>query len=74
MMIAASGVSFSFVHILYYHPLSMILTLFAGIFLASAYHRTRSVLYTAILHAILGMLVFTIGLGEYFWLEMYDYF
>lgn len=72
-MIAASGISFGFVHILYYHPVSMILTLIAGFYLASAYTRTRSVLYTAILHAILGMLVFTLGLGEFFWLEMYDF-
>lgn len=72
-MIAASGVSFSFVHILYYHPVSIILTLVAGLYLAAAYNRTRSVLYTACLHAILGVLVFTVGLGEYFWLEMYDY-
>jgi membrane protease YdiL (CAAX protease family) len=72
-MIAASGVSFSFVHILYYHPISMLLTLIGGIYLASTYNRTRSVLYTAILHGVLGMLVFTVGLGEYFWLEMYDF-
>ncbi len=73
-MIAASGISFSFVHILYYHPLSMILTLFAGIYLSTAYLRTRSVLYTSILHGILGILVFTVGLGEYFWLDMFEYF
>jgi membrane protease YdiL (CAAX protease family) len=72
-MIAASGVSFGFVHILYYHPISMLLTLIGGIYLASTYNRTRSVLYTAILHGVLGMFVFTVGLGEYFWLEMYDY-
>lgn len=72
-MIAASGVSFSFAHIVYYHPVSMILTLIAGIYLASVYTRTRSVLYTACLHAVLGMLVFTLGLGEYFWLEMHDF-
>ncbi len=73
-MIAASGTSFSFVHILYYHPLSMILTLFAGIYLAGVYNRTRSVLYTAILHGILGIFVFTVGLGEFFWLDMFEYF
>jgi membrane protease YdiL (CAAX protease family) len=73
LMIAASGITFSFAHILYYHPISMILTLFGGLYLANVYERTRSVLYTAILHGILGMLVYTVGLGEYFWLEMNDY-
>ncbi|MFC2116258.1 lysostaphin resistance A-like protein [Bacteroidota bacterium] len=72
-MIAASGVSFSFVHILYYHPLSLILTFVGGVYLASAYKRTQSVLYTSVLHGILGMLVFTLGFGEFFWLEMYKY-
>ena len=74
MKIAASGVSFSFVHILYYHPLSMILSLIGGIYLATAYRRTGSVLYTAILHGILGILIFTLGFGEFFWLEMHEYF
>jgi len=73
-MIAASGLSFSFVHILYYHPISLILTLIGGIYLAAVYNRTRSVLYSAILHAIMGMLVFSVGLGEFFWIEMYEYF
>jgi len=74
LLVAASGISFSFAHILYYHPVSMILTLIAGIYLARVYSRTGSVLYTAILHGILGMFVYTLGLGEYFWLEMYEYF
>ncbi len=73
LMIAASGITFSFVHILYYHPISMILTLFGGLYLAGVYMQTRSVLYTAILHGILGMLVYTLGLGEFFWLEMGEY-
>lgn len=73
LMIAASGISFGFAHIVYYHPVSMLLTLIGGIYLAAVYNRTRSVLYTAILHGVLGVLVFTLGLGEYFWLEMNEY-
>jgi uncharacterized protein len=69
-LILISGITFGFMHIVYYHPLSMLLTLIAGIYLAWVYKRTRSVLFVAILHAILGNLVFTIGLGEYFWLNM----
>ena len=72
-MIVASGISFSFVHILYYSPMSIILTLIGGIYLALVYQRTGSVLYTAILHGIFGILIFSVGLGEYFWLEMNDY-
>lgn len=70
ILIIVSGVTFGFAHIVYYHPLSILLTLFAGIYLAWIYRQTKSVLFTAILHSILGILVFTIGLGEYFWLNM----
>lgn len=68
--ILASSITFSFVHIVYYSPVSIILTLFLGIYLASVYWRTKSVLFTAILHGILGIMVFAMGLGQYFWLDM----
>ncbi len=69
-LIIVSGVTFGFAHIVYYHPLSMLLKLIAGIYLAWIYRKTQSVLFTAILHALLGILVFTVGLGEYFWLNI----
>jgi membrane protease YdiL (CAAX protease family) len=70
----ASGITFGFAHIVYYSPLSMMLTLLAGLFLSFVYYKTRSVLFTAILHGLLGIVVFTIGLGQYFWLDMLEYF
>lgn len=73
VFILASGVTFSFAHIVYYSPVSMILTLFAGLYLAYIYEKTRSVLFTTILHSVYGMLVFTVGLGHYFWLNMEQY-
>lgn len=69
-LILISGITFGFAHIIYYHPLSMLMTLVAGVYLAWIYKKTKSVLFVAILHALLGNLVFTIGLGEYFWLNM----
>lgn len=72
-VILASGTAFSFVHIVYYSPVSIILTFLGGLYLAQQYARTRSVLFTAILHGIWGIIVFTIGLGEYFWLDMYNW-
>jgi membrane protease YdiL (CAAX protease family) len=72
-MVLASGTAFSFVHIVYYNPVSIILTFLGGLYLAHQYARTRSVLFTAILHGIWGIIVFTVGLGEYFWLDMYDW-
>jgi membrane protease YdiL (CAAX protease family) len=72
-LVLASGVAFSFVHIVYYSPVSIILTFFGGLYLADQYNKTRSVLFAAILHGIMGIIVFTVGLGEYFWLDMYEW-
>lgn len=70
LSIIASGAAFSFLHIVYYDPVSMILTLIGGLYFAMVYHQTRSVLYTAVLHGIFGIIVFGVGLGRYFWLDM----
>ena len=68
--VAASGISFSFMHIVYYDPVSIFFTFIAGLYLAQVYLKTRSVLFTSILHGILGIIVFGVGLGQYFWLDM----
>lgn len=70
IMILASGISFSFVHIVYFSVLSLILTFVAGIYLAWLYDKTKSVLFTGIIHGIMGFLIFTVGLGQHFWLDM----
>lgn len=71
--IALSAIAFSFLHIVYYHPLSMILTLIMGFYIAWIYEKTKSVLFATILHGALGITVFTVGLGQYFWLDMMQY-
>jgi membrane protease YdiL (CAAX protease family) len=71
LLIVASGITFSFVHIVYYNDLSLILTLIAGLYLAYVYEKTGSVLFTAILHGAIGDIIFTIGLGHHFWIDMY---
>ena len=70
MIISASAISFSFVHIVYFSVLSLVLTFFAGIYLAFVYHKTRSVLFVSIIHGALGFFIFTVGLGQHFWLDM----
>jgi len=70
--VALSAIAFSFLHIVYYHPLSMILTLIMGFYIAWIYERTKSVLFAAILHGSLGITVFTVGLGKYLWLDMME--
>ena len=65
-----SGITFSFMHIVYYDPVSMIITFIGGLYFAQVYVWTRSVLFSAVLHGCMGMVVFAVGLGQYFWLDM----
>jgi uncharacterized protein len=72
-LILAGSLAFSFVHIVYFSYISIVLTFFLGLYLTYTYLQTRSVLLTAILHGFLGDVVFTVGLGSYFWLDMYKW-
>lgn len=68
--VLASALTFSFMHIVFYNPLAMILTFIGGIYFAVNYRITRSVLFTSTLHGIFGIMMFGVGLGQYFWLDM----
>jgi len=68
--VLASALTFSFMHIVYYDPVSMILTFIGGLYFAGVYQQTRSVLFTSVLHGIFGIMIFGVGLGQYFWLDM----
>lgn len=65
-----SAILFSYAHIVYFSVLSLVLTFIAGIYLAVVYYQTRSVLFVSILHGALGFFIFTVGLGQHFWLDM----
>lgn len=43
------------------------MSLVGGAFFATRFQRTRSLLTASVEHALYGILVFTIGLGEYFY-------
>ncbi|HRQ73155.1 MAG TPA: CPBP family intramembrane metalloprotease [Phycisphaerales bacterium] len=66
-MIAASALAFGFVHIVFGNWIAVAMTLIGGTLFAATYARTRSALAASIEHALYGCLVFTIGLGEYFY-------
>jgi membrane protease YdiL (CAAX protease family) len=68
--VVASALTFSFMHIVYNNPVSLILTFIGGIYFAVNYRITRSVLFTSVLHGIFGIMMFGVGLGQYFWLDM----
>jgi membrane protease YdiL (CAAX protease family) len=68
--VVASGISFSFLHIVYYDPVFMILTFIGGLYFARVYQLTRSVLFTSVMHGLFGIMFFGIGMGQYFWRDM----
>lgn len=65
--IAASALAFSFVHVVFDNWLAPTLTLAGGVLFAWTYQRTGSLLVAAIQHAAFGLLLFTLGLGGYFY-------
>ncbi|MEV4205872.1 hypothetical protein [Nocardia salmonicida] len=45
----------------------MLLSAAAGVLFAIRYQRTRSLLTTSVEHALYGILVFTVSLGDFFY-------
>ncbi len=65
-MIIASGLLFAFAHILFRNWIAVAMCIPGGIFFAHTYHKSNSTLAAWIDHTLFGCLVFTIGLGSYF--------
>jgi membrane protease YdiL (CAAX protease family) len=66
-MAVASAVPFGFVHIIFGNWLAVGLSLIGGFLFFRRYQRSRSLLAAAVEHSLYGQLVFTIGLGAYFY-------
>jgi uncharacterized protein len=64
-IIAASGLVFSYAHVIYRNPIALILTLFGGFFFAHTYATSESPWFSHMEHALYGNFIFTIGLGYY---------
>jgi membrane protease YdiL (CAAX protease family) len=66
-MILASAVAFAFVHIIFRNPIAVSFTLVGGLLFAWRYQQTDSLFTSSLEHALYGCLMFTIGLGDYFY-------
>jgi membrane protease YdiL (CAAX protease family) len=66
-LVHASAVVFSFGHIIYYHPYSMLFTFVGGYLFATTYRRSRSLLAASFEHSLYGCYLYTIGLGRFFY-------
>ena len=65
-MVAASALTFGLGHIIFLHPLPVVLTAIAGVAFGYTYLRARSLWPVVFEHALYGCMLFTVGLGSYF--------
>lgn len=63
----ASGLLFGFMHVVFRHWIAVAATLVGGLFFAWSYRRHRSLAAVCLEHALFGCLLFTVGLGSYFY-------
>ena len=66
-LVLISSLSFAFAHIIYLNPVSVLFSLAGGYIFADTYQKTRSLIAVSIEHAFYGWLIFTIGLGRFFY-------
>lgn len=65
--VAASAVAFGFAHIVFWSWTAVALTTVGGALFAATFRRTGSLGLASLEHALYGVLVFTVGLGEHFY-------
>ncbi|WP_445664107.1 CPBP family glutamic-type intramembrane protease [Fodinibius sp. AD559] len=65
--ILLSALAFSFLHIVYGNWVAIGLSFGGGILFGMTYKQTQSLIWVAIEHVIYGWLIFTLGLGNYFY-------
>ena len=68
LMIAASAAAFAFGHVIFQNWLAVGLSLIGGALFAWRYERSRSLASVWVEHAIWGCVIFTVGLGQFFYL------
>jgi membrane protease YdiL (CAAX protease family) len=67
-MVAASAVAFSFAHVLFRPPwVAMSTCLVGGVIFAAHYRASASLAVVCVEHALFGQLIFTVGLGRFFY-------
>jgi membrane protease YdiL (CAAX protease family) len=67
LIITASALSFGLYHLFFGNWIAPVLSLGGGFIFACTYYRTRSTAATSLEHALWGDLIFTVGLGMYFY-------
>jgi hypothetical protein len=69
-LILLSAATFSLMHIVFHNPVAVTLTFIGGIFFARRHLKSHSLFVSSFEHALYGCLLFTIGLGNYFYVRL----
>jgi len=64
--ILASALAFGYMHIIFVNTIAVVLSALGGLLFARNYSRNGSLVLVFIEHALYGCLIFTIGLGKFF--------
>lgn len=67
LTILFSTLAFSYMHIVFKNQIAVIFTLIGGFIFSYMYKKTKSIMLVSIEHAIYGDILFTLGLGYYFY-------
>ncbi|MBM7845502.1 CPBP family intramembrane glutamic endopeptidase [Herpetosiphon giganteus] len=65
-LLLLNAVVFGWAHIIFRNPYAVILTIIGGWLFGDTYRQTRSLRLVCLEHALYGNLMFTVGLGHYF--------
>lgn len=66
VMIAASALTFSYLHIVYDNAWALTLALAGGLFFSKTYSNSQSLWQVTLEHTVYGWIIFTSGMGHYF--------
>jgi membrane protease YdiL (CAAX protease family) len=69
-MILISATAFALMHILFHNWIALALTFPGGVLFAVRYLNTRSLCVSSLEHALYGCFLFTIGLGQFFYVRV----
>jgi uncharacterized protein len=67
VLMLASGMAFGYMHIVFRNAWAVGLSVPAGLLFAARYRETGSLLVSSVEHALYGCMIFTIGLGAFFY-------
>ncbi|GAN55638.1 CPBP family intramembrane glutamic endopeptidase [Tanticharoenia sakaeratensis] len=66
-LVAASAITFGFAHVIFLNWIAIAMTAIGGLLFARDYARHRSLRLTCLEHSLYGCLIFTAGLGRFFY-------